>query len=114
MKSTVRAPRGYKWKIKVFPTIFDVASIGLVDSMGHGVGEIRLENLDSSKRILATHSELDYDLHGRGFGTKLYVRAIQWALAHRYKARSSGASSAYAKRVWEGKGIREYFYLRTQ
>jgi GNAT superfamily N-acetyltransferase len=113
MKSIVRAPRGYKWKIVTYSDDFDVATIGLHDSRGNRVGEVRLQREDAVKRIVSTHSDLNYDLRGRGIGTKLYVRAIQWGLAHGYKVRSSGGSSEDAERVWAGKGIREYFYLRT-
>lgn len=113
MKSTVRAPRGYKWKVSTYNNDYDVATISLHDSRGRHVGEVRLQSEDTTKRIVSTHSELDYDLRGRGIGTKLYVRAIQWGLAHGYRVRSSGGSSDDAERVWAGKGIREYFHLRT-
>lgn len=112
MKSTVRAPRGFKWDIQVFSD--DVAEIKLVNPNGSYVGSVRLvPEEDKKSKIVQTHSELNFNLRGRGYGTKLYVRAIQWGLAHGYKVRSSGGSSDQAERVWEGKGIREYFHLRT-
>lgn len=114
MKSTVRAPRGFKWKITTYsPTHYDFAIIELHTTSGHYVGSVRLCPGDRDKKIAETHSDLDSPYRGRGYGTKLYVRAIQWGLAHGYKVRSSGSSSSDAQRVWEGKGIRQYFQLRT-
>lgn len=60
-----------------------------------------------------THSSLDSEYHGKGIGTKMYARAIQWCLENGYKARSSGGSSEMATRVWEGKTLRRYFNIRT-
>lgn len=115
MKATVRAPRGYRWDIQVFSdSNYDVAEINLVNSRGTYVGGVRLcPEGDKKFRIVQTHSDLNFDLRGRGYGTKLYVRAIQWGLANGYRVRSSGGSSDDAERVWMGKGIREYFHLRT-
>ena len=59
-----------------------------------------------------THSYLDEQFRGKGFGTLLYAKAIQWCHRNGYKIRSSGNTSKEAKRVWKSKTIRSYFRIR--
>lgn len=60
-----------------------------------------------------THSWLAEKFHGKGLGTLLYAKAIQWCLDNGYKVRSSGTTLEAAQRVWRGKGLRKYFTILT-
>lgn len=61
-----------------------------------------------------THSDLNPEHHGKGLGTLLYAKAIQWGTKHGLKVRSSGCSSSMALRVWRGKTLRKYCKVRTR
>ncbi len=61
-----------------------------------------------------THSTLNEELRGKGIGTLMYARAIQWCHERGHTVRSSGASSDMARRVWQSKGLRKLFSLRKR
>ena len=109
-----RAPNGFHWKIDDYYHGESVY-VKLCDSKDHVIGKITLDRL-TEKPVpqYLTHSYLDHEYHGKGWGTKMYARAIQWCLERGYRVRSSGYSSENAKRVWKGKGIREKFVIRQR
>lgn len=76
------------------------------------IGRITLEK--ASRDTYRTHSRLDEEYWGKGYGTLMYARAIQWGLEHDYKITSSGSSSEKAKNVWKGNGIRKYFRIHSR
>lgn len=114
-KIRVRAPNGfqvryrfetYKRKIhNVYVELYDMAG-----SQYYAVGNVELVRHTSDS--FATHSNLDPKYWGKGLGTLIYSKAIAWALNHGYRVRSSGGSSDMAKRVWNGKGIRQHFDIK--
>jgi GNAT superfamily N-acetyltransferase len=126
----IRAPKGFYFHIQPFyrgrynswgyesksgKKVLSNVSVQLRDSKTHrAIGTVTLERYYDGKRWLETHSNLDSAFHGKGYGVKLYARAIQWALENGYKIRSSGASSAMAQRVWRGNRIREKFTIRAK
>jgi GNAT superfamily N-acetyltransferase len=116
----LRAPKGYNFKI--IEQQFNVL-VQLRDKNNRKVGEIRMNKRYKTKyqnggykykflKKVETHSWLHESLRGKGIGTLLYSRAIEWGLKHGYKVRSSGGSSDMAQRVWNGKGIRQHFRIR--
>lgn len=112
-KITIKCPEGFivKYKYRFYNNKLDAVTCYLYDkSKPHNIGFLFLEKNNGGSLI--THSELDPEYHGRGFGTFLYSKGIAWALNHGYRVRSSGDSSSMAQRVWEGKGLRERFNIR--
>lgn len=123
-----RAPRGFYFDIvpeyrKHWSTgkrILDEVEVKLRRTTNdHKVGSVRLVANYSYRKPwaqpkLETHSHLAYKYHGKGWGTRLYCRAIQWALENGYKVQSSGASSDMALRVWRGATIRKKFRIRVR
>lgn len=76
--------------------------------IGHVSLAPELKYRKTKTRFYRTHSSLDYAYHGKGLGTMLYAKAIQWALGKGYRVSSSGSSSALARQMWSGKSIRKY------
>lgn len=119
----VRAPRGFHFTIRVstnacFPSS-DYAIVSLRDSKNPAqeIGHVSLYRQFYPKMRRdhwETHSQLDSRYWGQGLGGTMYAKAIQWCLDRGYKVRSSGASSDMAKRVWNGKKIRQYFSIRKR
>jgi GNAT superfamily N-acetyltransferase len=106
----LRAPKGFRFKIveqygsvkvQLFKNRKKVGHINMYKAYPYGKAE-----------KLETHSWLHEDLRGKGIGTLLYSRAIEWALKNGYKVKSSGGSSEMAQRVWNSKGIRQHFRIR--
>lgn len=92
-----------------------IATISLHDrnnEMASGIGEVRLVKV-LNKEAYETHSSLDQEYWGKGLGTKLYAKAIQWGMKNGLKVRSSVAPSTYAQRVWNSKSLRKYFKIRS-
>lgn len=116
MTTKVKTPKGFKFKIRkpypndkrVFVELFkkgNAVSIGRVNLAYVGKDKY-------GKDVYETHSYLDPAYHQKGFGTLIYARAIQWGVEHGCKVRSSTGTSQQAQRVWNGKGIREYFSIK--
>ena len=108
---TLKAPKGYHFKVQKYSqhSIY----VRLYDADEREVGHIELVlSYPYNTKRLATHSWLHEDLRGKGYGTLLYSKAIEWGMKHGYKVRSSGGSSEMAQRVWNGKGIRRHFTIR--
>lgn len=113
----VRAPAGFRWKIVERKSVPGYTSGCVYVQLVHQgnsrkIGEIRLYKEEDGR--YETHSNLDSKYHGRGYGAKLYARAIQWCLENGHSVRSSGSSSEEAQRVWRGKTIRKFFRIRTK
>ena len=119
----VRAPRGFRFEIGEAINHYscncsacqEVAANNIIVKLMDGnrkAGYITLVPHDKSHKSYETHSWLDGRYRNKKFGALLYARAIQWCLDHNKKARSSGASSEMAQRVWRGKTIRKYFSIR--
>lgn len=111
---SIRAPKGYHFRIS---TKYGYIYVQLLDKKNQEVGHVNLHKYypyaKEPKRV-ATHSWLHSDLRGKGIGTLIYSKAIEWGLKHGYKVRSSGSSSDEAERVWNGKGIRQHFSIRRR
>lgn len=108
----IRAPKGFRFLIEKSRWSSDVY-VQLVSSKEiRSVGRITLSRL--RKDYYATHSSLNEKYHGKGLGTLMYARAIQYALEQGWKVRSSGHSSEKAQRVWRGKGLRQKFAIKTR
>lgn len=89
--------------------------VQLLDAKNNTVGKITLHEVSKRPtRQYETHSYMDEEYRGRGWGTKIYARAIQWCLERGYRVKSSGYSSDMAARVWTGNGIREKFAIRKR
>lgn len=107
----VRAPSGFRWSIKEVSK--EYVRVSLVHKGNNQkIGTIRLYKQEDN--LWKTHSDLNFRYRNRGFGAKLYARAIQYCLVHGYRISSSGASSEDAQRVWRGKTIRKYFRIKTK
>lgn len=95
------------------PECFESVYVRLVrngeDGKRNYIGHVELMKLD--KKRLETHSNLEPSFHGKGFGVKIYARAIQWALENGFKVESSGSSSTEAQRVWRGKRLKQKFRI---
>jgi GNAT superfamily N-acetyltransferase len=105
-----RAPKGFHWEIRDFG--YSVY-IQLLDAKDRTVGRITLHRVtERPTPQYETHSHMDEKYRGRGWGTKIYTRAIQWCLERGYRIKSSGSSSDMAARVWKSRGIREKFAIR--
>lgn len=78
----VRAPNNFYWKITKRKNQYDgtnVVTVCLVNKKtNRTIGTVSLYEQDNG--IYETHSLLDHKYHGRGLGTKLYAKAIQWCL----------------------------------
>lgn len=109
----VRAPNHFTFKIKEYSSR-ETIYVYLVNKKKKNkkVGEVRLYHQGDG--IYETHSDLDEEYRGRGFGARLYARAIQWCLENNFRVRSTGSSSSYAQRMWRGKTIRKYFRIVTK
>lgn len=108
----LRAPKGFHFKIFKY---YNSIKIQLLDAKtGYEVGNVGLYKAYPYryKQSLETHSHLRVDLRGKGLGTLMYSKAIEWALKNGYRVKSSGSSSEMAERVWNGKGIRKHFNIR--
>ena len=89
---------------------------GMIDSTWSAYGGTRIGRVTlapssfrkDKKFFYRTHSTLDSKYHGKGLGTMMYAKAIQWALSEGHRVSSSGDSSMLAKRMWTGKSIRKY------
>lgn len=111
----VRAPKNFSWQIVEGRSYLGDrwAKVQLVRGTKKKViGEVTLYEQDSG--VWETHSWLDTRYHGKGYGTKLYARAIQWGMTNKVKVQSSGCTSEEAQRVWRGKSIRKYFRIVTK
>ncbi len=121
MISRIRAPKGLKWKIGPITSGCQCVSCAALArksisvKLMQGANEIGYINLRpnyTKDNLYETHSWLHPDYRGKGIGTKLYARAIQYCLVNNYRVRSSGGSSSDAQRVWKSKSLRKYFYIR--
>ena len=103
----IKAPKGYKFKVSKYYR-------GVIIYLLHGdynIGSIRLSLSHMYDNTFYTHSYLDHCYRGKGLGTLMYARAIQWALEHGKKVQSSYTPSVYARRVWNSQGLRKYFRI---
>jgi len=107
----VRAPSNFKWRIKEISRSTVYVTL-LHRGNNKKIGAVRLYKQDDG--TWETHSDLDFRYRNRGFGARLYARAIQYCLVNGYRVRSSGGSSEDAQRVWRGKTIRKYFRIKTK
>lgn len=121
VENRVRAPRGFHFKIveyknKKYPGS-DHTRVSLRNSKDpeREIGHVMLYKQKRRRQIYwETHSSLNQEYHGKGLGSTMYAKAIQWCLDNGYKVRSSGASSDMAKRVWNGQKIRQFFSIRKR
>ncbi len=108
----VRAPNGFMWKIIAHSSSPTYVVIALCFKGNRKkIGEVCLHKQEDG--AFETHSDLNERHHGKGFGAKLYARAIQWCLENGHPVRSSGCTSTEAQRVWRGKTIRKFFKIKT-
>jgi GNAT superfamily N-acetyltransferase len=109
---SLRAPRGFRFKVI---EQYSSVKVSLLRD-GSEVGHIHMYKPYPYKKKtrLETHSWLCEDYRGRGIGTLLYSRAIEWGLKNGWKVQSSGGSSEMAQRVWNGKGVRQHFRIRRR
>jgi GNAT superfamily N-acetyltransferase len=118
-KSGVRlhAPAGFYFKITPGDYGFTVSLYKRRKRSNKMVGYIKLERheiITRNKFILETHSWLAPRLRGKGIGSLMYARAIQYALDHGHRVQSSGLSSDFAVRVWEGHYLRKHFKIKEE
>lgn len=109
----VRAPKGFR--LTVAKNCYDYWQVNLfkVDkSQRTLIGTIELQR--DYGRTFSTHSNLEPEFHGRGLGTIMYAKAIEWCLLRGYRCKSYGWPSAEAKRVWRGQGLRKYFDIKER
>lgn len=107
---SIPAPRGFHWHIQQEA---DTVDIELRDRSNLRIGGIHMYLVQLiPEPVFETHSDLSDMYHGRGWGTKLYAKAIQWCLSHGFKVRSSTSPSKFATRVWKSHGLRELFLVR--
>ena len=108
---SVLAPRGCHWHVNL--RYDNEPEIQLRNRSNDIIGRI---NLSLVKLLpvprFETHSYLDSFYQGKGWGTKLYAKAIQWCLVHGFKVSSSTSPSDMAKRVWKSDGLRQLFMIR--
>jgi len=76
---------------------------------GYQRGCVNLRHLGGLK--FETHSNLDPVFRGRGYGVRMYERAILYCLAHGMQIRSSTNPSTYAQRVWNSKRLHSKFHI---
>jgi GNAT superfamily N-acetyltransferase len=116
MKKKVIAPKGFHFRIfkepvdKKYPRIVTV-SLYVKGKINRKIGYINLYK--GWDKTYTTHSYLEDKYHGKGLGVLLYAKSIQWCLDNGCRARSSGASSKKAQRVWKSKGLRKFFNIKT-
>lgn len=117
----VRAPNGYEFRIKenkVYSRFQDSGykfiQVNLFSKRrGKTIGHVNLVRY-SKNEAFNTHSNLEERYRGKGYGSLMYAKAIQWCLEHDYKVSSSGASSQDAQRVWKGKTLRKFFKIKVK
>src|SRR5687768_12147905 len=70
-------------------------------------------------RLLETHSSLEDEFHGQGFGILMYSNGIKYALSEGYRVCSSSIRgrrfnrmSTDAMRLWNSKRLREVFDIQ--
>ncbi len=127
----IKLPKGYYFNIRVPRGKYDEVVIylhnrnlipkGQVENKsscwagGTRIGCVSLEpawrHRKNKTRFYRTHSGLETAYHGKGLGTMMYAKAVQWALSRGYRVSSSGSSSTQAQRMWTGKSIRKYCKL---
>lgn len=110
----VRAPKGFFFKIRRYEFGNKDWLITLYDSINPSnyIGSIQLERLSDNKYI--THSSLNEAYRGKGLGTLMYAKAIQFCMDKGFKVSSSNSPSYYAQRVWESKSIRKFFLIKKR
>jgi GNAT superfamily N-acetyltransferase len=113
----VRAPNGFRVRYRVETHRKKIYNVycELYDQSNNGayaIGNVELVKWGNDS--FATHSTLDPRYWNKGLGTLIYAKAIAWALNHGYKVRSSGGSSDMAKRMWNGRGIRQLFDIQKR
>ena len=110
----IRAPKGHHFFIYQEHDKNYIHVI-LLDKHNRKVGYVDLHvPYPYKQKKVATHSYLSHHLRGKKIGTKIYAKAIEWALKHGYKVKSSGSSSEDATRVWQGKGLRKLFDIKSR
>ena len=73
------------------------------------IGYIHLYKIGNS---METHSSLLLKYRRKGYGAKLYAKAIDWAIGNGYGAISSTSASEDAKRVWNGSYLKNRFSVK--
>lgn len=104
----IKAPKGYSFKI-------DTIGYRVRVILSHNkkqIGRVSLHKSYYLAKTYETHSSLEEEYRGQGLGVLMYARAIQWALEHGYRIKSSGSTAGYAQRVWESKSLRKYFVIK--
>jgi predicted GNAT family acetyltransferase len=82
--------------------------VSLLDSSGEHRGDLLLEELPNKAGIKINQSEIDTDLIGKGYGTKLYKAAINHAASLGYtKLYSDISPSDQASKVWVRLGAKK-------
>lgn len=79
--------------------------------MGEFTGRCCLKQIDIG--LLETHSRLDDELCGQGYGTMMYSAAIRFAKEMGFRVCSSRHSemSLDARRVWRSRGLNKSFKI---
>lgn len=79
--------------------------------VGGKFGRCCLKKIDTS--LLETHSSLDPELQGKGYGTMMYSAAIRFAKETGFRVCSSThrEMTIAARRVWKGKGLNKSFKI---
>ena len=126
----IKAPNGFFFKVRyVKYHSYDSNLDRRENRMFRGVDHISvtLHEKDSRRQIgyvhlvktgkknwFETHSSLLAQYWNRGFGVKLYGRAIQLCLENNYRVRSSMSPSADAERLWRSKSLSNLFIIKPR
>ena len=71
----------------------------------------RIELWPYKKNFWETHSNINWPYKGRGFGVKLYAKAISYAKRKNMRISSSSCYSDDAKKLWQSKRLRKKYKI---
>lgn len=109
MKKVI-APKGYFFRI-----VKDCYSGWSVQLHKRNKGEVGHVNLVREySGCYSTHSYLEAGYRNKGFGARMYAKAIQFGIERGWRVRSSGGSSEEAQRVWRGSTIKRWFDIKVK
>lgn len=117
-----RAPQGYRIKTRellVDPRAYvssqivedDLTKSTRTELLKHGEMVGYVDTVLTRDHRWETHSYLDQEERGKGFGSLLYTKAINFNMKRHRKVCSSKAPSIQAKRVWTSRVLSELFLI---
>lgn len=122
--SRLRCPNGFRMRLVTSMVLSDAYESGVLPADETEALKIELRKTSDNEMIgwvdvvkttdefWETHSYLDEEHRGNGFGTLMYARAIDAALKRGDLVKSSSRTSAMAMRVWESQQLNDLFEIQ--